>query len=336
MATGTLKIRRRLSVEEYCEGIIKGNRRTLSKALTLAESQKQEDRQLFQEVLQKVMPYTGKSLRIGITGLPGAGKSTLIENAGTMLIGQGHQVAVLAVDPSSAVTGGSILGDKTRMSQLSSMPQAFIRPSPSGHSLGGIAAKTRESILLCEAAGFDIIIVETVGIGQTGAEVYNMTDIFLLMLLTGAGDELQAVKKGISELADIIVINKADGNNEEKAQQMKKSLEQIFDQTNKHGNKNILLHSSLKSNRTEHLLDAISNMQKHKMRSGQFLQKRKTQNLDWMHAEINKLLIQDFYESNIYQSASENYEKQVIEGSCPPALAAKKLLEVYRKGINNF
>lgn len=211
-------LRKKLTVDEYVKGVESGDRMILAKAITLIESNAPRDFDKAQRVLQALLPRTGKALRIGITGVPGAGKSTFIEAFGTILCQQGFKVAVLAVDPTSSITGGSILGDKTRMQTLSREPNCFIRPSPSGGTLGGVARKSRETMLLCEAAGCDVILVETVGVGQSETTVRDMVDFFMLVVLTGAGDELQGIKKGIMELADAIVVNKADGDNLTKAQ----------------------------------------------------------------------------------------------------------------------
>lgn len=205
--------RKELSVEEYLEGILSGNRTILSRAITLIESKNPAHFEMAQAIIEKALPYSGSSLRIGITGVPGAGKSTFIESFGKHITSLGHQLAVLAIDPSSERSKGSILGDKTRMEELSIDPHAFIRPSPSGQTLGGVARKTRETIILCEAAGFDVIIIETVGVGQSETVVKTMVDFFLLLMLAGAGDELQGIKRGIMEMADAIAINKADGDN---------------------------------------------------------------------------------------------------------------------------
>ena len=209
--------RRKLSLDEYCQGILDGDRTILSRAITMIESSNPDHLALAQEIIERCLPHSGNSLRIGITGVPGVGKSTFIEAFGKMLTGMGHKVAVLAIDPSSERTKGSILGDKTRMEQLSVDPDAFIRPSPSGSTLGGVARKTRETIVLCEAAGFDVILMETVGVGQSETVVKSMVDFFLLLMLAGAGDELQGIKRGIMEMADGLVINKADGDNKPKA-----------------------------------------------------------------------------------------------------------------------
>ncbi|HWS01663.1 MAG TPA: methylmalonyl Co-A mutase-associated GTPase MeaB, partial [Prolixibacteraceae bacterium] len=205
--------RKELTVDQYCDGILQGNRTILSRAVTLIESNKTEHQHIAQEIIGRCLPYSGKSVRIGITGVPGAGKSTFIESFGTYLTSIGKKLAVLAIDPSSERSKGSILGDKTRMEVLSSDPNAYIRPSPSSGSLGGVARKTRETILLCEAAGFDTLLIETVGVGQSETAVHSMVDFFLLLQIAGAGDELQGIKRGIMEMADAIVINKADGDN---------------------------------------------------------------------------------------------------------------------------
>ena len=227
--TGFRRNRMILDVEDYVKGVAAGDRMILSRAITLIESNSPRHFPKAQRVLQDLLPHTGKALRIGITGVPGAGKSTMIEAFGNMLCDMGHRVAVLTVDPTSSVTKGSILGDKTRMGTLSRREEAFIRPSPAGGTLGGVARKSRETMLLCEAAGYDVILIETVGVGQSETTVRSMVDFFLLVVLTGAGDELQGIKKGIMELADAIVINKADGDNRTKAQVARGEYERMIE-----------------------------------------------------------------------------------------------------------
>uniref|UniRef100_UPI00331EAC28 methylmalonyl Co-A mutase-associated GTPase MeaB n=1 Tax=Pyramidobacter piscolens TaxID=638849 RepID=UPI00331EAC28 len=216
-AANVQPVRRNLSVDEYARGILNGERAILSRAITLIESNAPKHFATAQELIQKLLPHTGGSMRVGVTGVPGAGKSTFIEALGSWLCDRGHRVAVLAVDPSSTVTKGSVLGDKTRMEKLSRHPNAFVRPSPSGGTLGGVTRKSRETLLLVEAAGYDVVLVETVGVGQSETTVRNMVDYFLMVALTGAGDDLQGIKKGIMEIADSILVNKADGDNKVKA-----------------------------------------------------------------------------------------------------------------------
>ena len=220
--------RRELSVDEYVKGILACDRMILARAITLIESNAPKHFELGQEIIQKILPYTGKAVRVGITGVPGAGKGTFIEALGNLLCDRGKKIAVLAVDPSSHVSGGSILGDKTRMEQLVKQPNAFIRPSPSGGTLGGVTRKSRETLLLCEAAGFDTILVETVGVGQSETTVRSMVDFFLVIALTGAGDDLQGIKKGVIETADAILVNKADGDNKRKAMVARSEYEQVL------------------------------------------------------------------------------------------------------------
>ena len=274
------------------QAIIAGQRRALAKAITLAESQRPEDREASQTLLNAVLPHTGNSIRVGITGVPGVGKSTFIEAFGLHLLARGHRVAVLAVDPSSPIAGGSLLGDKTRMEQLSRQDNAFIRPSPAGSALGGVALKTRESMLLCEAAGFDVILVETVGVGQSEHQVAAMVDFFLVLMLPGGGDELQGIKKGIVELADAIVINKADGSSENLA---------AITQRHYAGALSLLKHpgfwqpevttcSALKNQGIDAVWRMIESYREQAGARGAIDSQRAEQNLAWMRQLIDELL----------------------------------------------
>jgi len=248
------------------EQILQGNRRAIAKAITLLESTRSESFEQGQELLESLLPYAGKALRIGITGVPGVGKSTFIEAFGLFLIEQGHRVAVLAVDPSSQLTGGSIMGDKTRMNELAQHPEAFIRPSPSSGILGGVARKTRETMLICEAAGYDVVIVETVGVGQSETMVSSMVDLFLLLMLPNAGDELQGIKKGVLELADLVVVNKSDGKQESLAKtaqaEYRKALH-LLPSTKTSWTPKILRCSSLEKRGMDEIWEAVKNFRGH-------------------------------------------------------------------------
>jgi LAO/AO transport system kinase len=326
---------KQLSTEDYIKGLQSGDRAILSKAITLAESELPGHNALARELLEKVMPATGNSLRIAITGVPGAGKSTFIEVFGKSLTSQGKKVAVLAVDPTSSRTKGSIMGDKTRMEELSRDPNAFIRPSPSGKSLGGITRRTRESILLCEAAGFDIILVETVGVGQVETSVHNMVDFFMLILLTGAGDELQVLKKGVIELADMIIINKADGANAAKAKMTQAEIEKVLDifPVPESGWKTSLLTASALEHKGireawQQILDYTAKVKN----NGYFTENRKQQNIKWMREAILELLEESFYTSLKGKDQKEQVEKEVAEGKIPPLNGALKLFKIFKTG----
>ena len=266
------------------EAIVASNRRALAKAITLVESSRPQDREAAQALLNELLPYTGKSLRIGITGVPGVGKSTFIESFGQHVIAKGHKVAVLAVDPSSPMAGGSILGDKTRMEQLSRDSSAFIRPSPAGKALGGVALKTRESMLLCEAAGFDVVLVETVGVGQSEHQVGSMVDFFLILLLPGGGDELQGIKKGILELADAIMINKADGESESLARKTKLHYQSAMSllASNDFWKPEVHTCSALERQGIEECWSMMGRFQQESKDCHAYDRKRAEQNLQWM------------------------------------------------------
>lgn len=326
------KRKQRLSVEEYREGILHKDRFVLSKAITLVESNLPEDAERADALLNHLMPYTGQSIRIGITGIPGVGKSTFIEALGAYLTKQGQSLAVLAVDPSSPRSGGSILGDKTRMPRLSQNPMAFIRPSATGSNLGGVARKTRETMLLCEAAGYDVILVETVGVGQSETEVRHMVDFFLLLMLAGAGDELQGIKKGIMEMADAVVINKADRENLKQANQAKRDFRNalhLFAMPASQVAPKVFTCSSLQQEGIAEIWDFVREYQRETMKNNYFLQNRKRQNLHWFHKSLHLLLEQHFFENKKVKSLLPETERLVGEGSLPATQAARELLSKF-------
>lgn len=317
-----------LQLDETVEGIRTGSRLFLSKAITLIESRNAERQKLGQELLKELLPHSGKSIRIGITGVPGVGKSTFIESFGLMLCELGHRVAVLAVDPSSSISGGSILGDKTRMQDLSRHPNAFIRPSPSAGTLGGVHRKTRETMLLCESAGYDVILIETVGVGQSETIVRGMVDYFLLLVLTGAGDELQSMKKGIMELTDAIVVNKSDGENEKLAKKTVREYKQILhflQPATPNWMTKAFAVSSLKNTGLELVWEDIVTFRHQTELSGYFEERRRLQTKDWFKSMISDRLIEDFYERK-RQDAKE-LEKLLVEGELTVSQAVEKLFK---------
>lgn len=313
--------------------ILSGNRRALAKAITLIESKRDDHRVKGQELLEKVLPSSGKSIRIGITGTPGVGKSTFIESFGLYLISQGHKVAVLAVDPSSPISGGSIMGDKTRMEMLSQNENAFIRPSPSSGSLGGVAGKTRETALLCEAAGYDVILIETVGVGQSEYEVASMVDFFLVLMLPNAGDELQGIKKGILELADSIVINKVDGESVNLASQTKSHYTgalQIIHPTS-FWRPEVQLISSLENKNIDGVWDMIQRYKTEAEANGELQEKRINQNKNWMQKLIVDLIDIKLKQHPKVKEKLPLLEKKVTDGKTTPYLAANKIIELFLK-----
>lgn len=325
--------RKKLTVDDYVEGVLSGNRMILSRAITLIESNAAAHFDMAQQVIQKLLPYTGKSTRVGITGVPGAGKSTFIEALGTKLCQAGHKVAVLAVDPSSTVTGGSILGDKTRMEQLSREKNAFIRPSPSGGTLGGLTRKSRETLLLCEAAGYDTILVETVGVGQSETTVRSMVDFFLLVVLTGAGDELQGMKKGVMELADAVVVNKADGDNKRRALVTRAEYERIL-QFLRQATENWTTHAYTCSAYTHEGVmelwhNVIEKFMEQGWKNGVLAQRRKQQTLSWVHAMVEEHLHNLFYRAPEIVKNKDSIENQVIDGKLSPTLAVQKFIDIF-------
>ncbi len=322
-------VRKRLELNDYVNGIKSSNRVILSQAITLIESALTFDRDLSESLLGKILPSTGNSLRIGITGVPGVGKSTFIESFGLHLCEMGHKVAILAVDPSSQKTRGSILGDKTRMEELSHHKNAFIRPSPTGRSLGGVANKTRETILLCEAAGFDIILIETVGVGQSEVTVKSMVDFFLLLMLAGAGDELQGIKKGIMEMADSIVINKADGDNIKASKQAKTEYQNalhLFPASESGWYPKVMTCSAQENLGLNDVWDTINDFSTKMKETGFFSEQRKRQSIDWMHATIQNHLVSDFFEKYRVKSMLPLLEEKVSSGELTPQNAAHQLL----------
>ncbi len=323
---------RLLRVSEYVEGILAGNITILSKAITLVESRLSEHQVIAQQILEACQAHTEKSIRIGITGVPGAGKSTFIEAFGSYLTAKGHKLAVLAIDPSSERSKGSILGDKTRMEHLSVDPLAFIRPSPSAGSLGGVARKTRESIVLCEAAGFDMIFVETVGVGQSETAVHSMTDFFLLLMISGAGDELQGIKRGIMEMSDMLVINKADGTNVDKARQAQaqyQSALRLFPMTESGWQPKALTCSSIEKLGLEAIYSQIENYLLLTKENGFFEHRRREQSRYWMYETINEALKEGFYQNKNIEKLLPEYESQVLSGKTGSFAAAKELLDNY-------
>lgn len=321
-----------LNTAEVVNGIRSGNRTILSKAITLIESSLHAHQHKAQEIINTCLPYSGKSVRIGITGVPGVGKSTFIEALGMYLSEHGHQLAVLAIDPSSTRSKGSILGDKTRMEELAVNPKAFIRPSPSAGSLGGVARKTRETIILCEAAGFDVILVETVGVGQSETTVRSMVDFFLLLMLSGAGDELQGIKRGIMEMADAIIINKADGDNLNKARSARLEYQNALHLYPPAGSGWTPV-VDICSSRTKMGIDTVWNyileFGELTRSNGYFEKQRKEQFIQVLNETIDQALKQNFYGRKDIAQALSKYEKEVLAGNLSPYSAAAMLLEKF-------
>ena len=333
-ARKSVKQRAKYSVAEYVDGIRAGNRTILSQAITLVESSLQEHFVKAQAIVEKCLPYSSKSLRIGITGVPGAGKSTFIESFGLYLAGKGRKIAVLTIDPSSENTKGSILGDKTRMELLSIHPAAFIRPSPSSGSLGGVARKTRETIILCEAAGFDTILVETVGVGQSETEVHSMVDFFLLLMLAGAGDEIQGIKRGIMEMADMIAITKADGQNiitAEGAKVLYQNALNLFPPSYSGWKPRVLTCSARKNTGISELWDIINEYVRFTTATGYFKELRRQQAIIRMDNTIKEFLHYSFYNDKNVMKIRPELEKQLSEGNITSYTAAQRLIDNYFK-----
>ena len=315
--------------QHYVTGVLNRDSLTLAKAITLIESTLPTHQELARTIVDRILPYTGRGIRIGITGVPGAGKSTYIERFGTMLTGLGHRIAVLAIDPSSSRSGGSILGDKTRMERLAVDPNAFIRPSPSSGTLGGVGRKTRETMLVCEAAGYDVVIIETVGVGQSETTVASMVDFFLVLMIAGAGDELQGIKKGVLEVADAIVVNKADGDNVVRAEMARKEYQAALSMlmpASPNWRPPVLTCSAVEGTGIDTVWKTILDHRDKLTNSGELAEKRKTQDLDWMAFLLDEGLRQWFYTSPHVQEALPRLRKDVEEKKTSPTAAADSLL----------
>ncbi len=320
--------------EAFVEALLAGNRTELSRAITLIESTLDRHREMAREIIDRCLPHSGRSVRIGITGTPGVGKSTFIEAFGNRLIGRGARPAVLAVDPSSQFSKGSVLGDKTRMGTLAVAPEAFIRPSPAGGSLGGVARKTRESIILCEAAGFDHIIVETVGVGQSETAVHSMVDFFLLLLQPGAGDELQGIKRGIVEMADLLAVNKADGDRLQAARNAQREYRNalhLFPAKRSGWSPRVLTCSALTGEGVDTVLDTISEYLAVARESGYFQRRRSEQATYWLRETIQQELINRFYNDAAVKARFAEIDQAVEHGKLSPFTGAEILLELFRK-----
>ncbi len=327
-----------LSVDDFYRGIISNDRTMLGRAITLIESSRPDDKEIARQLINRCLPHSGVSVRLGITGVPGAGKSTFIESFGLSLIDKGHKVAVLAIDPSSTRTKGSILGDKTRMEELSISPAAYIRPSASAGTLGGVARATREAVVLCEAAGFDIIIIETVGVGQSETAVSQIVDFFLLLMIAGGGDELQGIKRGIMEMADLVVINKADGDNVKKAELAKRQYENalhLFPALPNGWIPKVMTASALYSTGIDEVWQIVEEFVRHTKESSYFEKHRNEQSLAILKESIEQGLASGFFCMPVIKPMIKKYEQEVLHAKINPYEAAQLLLEKYLKEIKN-
>ena len=326
----------RLGLQEYIDGVLNGDRVILSRAITIIESNLESDKLLAKEIIQAVLPHSGNSIRIGITGVPGVGKSTFIEVFGKHIISKNKKVAILSIDPSSQRSKGSILGDKTRMEELANMDEAYIRPSASGDTLGGVANKTGETMLLCEAAGYDVILIETVGVGQSETAVHGMTDFFLLLMLSGAGDELQGIKKGIMEMADMVVINKADGDNVRKSEIAKtqyKNALHIFPQSASGWSPWVGTASSTKNIGIDLVWDEIVRYKVLVDKNGYFEKNRNEQQIGWMYNNINEELKYLFYNTSNIKSQLQSLEDEIVSSKISPVKASQKIIRVFKDSL---
>lgn len=319
-----------ISLDDLYLNVLKGSRRELARAITFIESIKREDQQHAQTLLQRLLPKTGESIRIGISGVPGAGKSTFIETFGYMLCEKGYRVAVLAIDPSSAVSGGSVLGDKTRMEKLANHPNAFIRPSPTSGTLGGVHRKTRETMLLCEAAGYDIVLIETVGVGQSETAVRNMVDFFILLALTGAGDDLQGMKKGIMETVDLIVVHKADGENERLANRTVREYKQILHllrPATPEWETTAIPVSSYTGKGHQEVWEKVLVFQR-KMKQNRYWEKRRQEQVrNWFHDMIHQRLMDDFFQQGENRRHLAQLEEKITSGELTVTTAIEQLFD---------
>jgi len=321
-----------LPADAYVEGVRAGERAMLARTITLIESEHPRHEALAQEVLTRLLPSTGAALRVGISGVPGVGKSTFIDALGMHLVGLGKRVAVLAIDPSSTVSGGSILGDKTRMARLSRESLAYIRPSPSSGTLGGVARKTRETLLLCEAAGFDVVLVETVGVGQSETVVADMVDFYLVLMLAGAGDELQGIKRGILEIADMLAINKADGDNAIRAERARSEYRAALHLMRPGAEPEITTCSALENTGIERVWSSIAKRLEAQRASGELEKRRRVQQVQWMWSMIEDGLRAALHAHPGVASLGPALERDVREGRATPTLAARRVLETFLPG----
>lgn len=323
-----------MTANELAESLLQGDRRALAKAITLVESTNPVHREQAAQLLDLIMPHTGNSIRLGISGVPGVGKSTFIEAFGGHVIDQGHKVAVLAVDPTSAVSGGSILGDKTRMEALSRNDNAFIRPSPAGQTLGGVTRRTRETLLLCEAAGFDVIFVETVGVGQSETAVAEMTDMFLLMLLPGGGDELQGIKRGIMELADLILVNKSDGDQQAVSNRTVSDYQMalhFLHPRSRNWQARVQAISALKKHGVNEVWQTVEEYREALGNAGEIESRRSAQARVWLWSETADALLAELKENQAVKALVDPLERDVMQGKTTPTIAARKLIDAFRK-----